>query len=165
MMMVLGFFVFMLKTIPFQQLQQQQQWRHASNNRVGKRPTMQFLGPDSDSITLSGVLMPSVTGGKLSLLVLEQMAETGRGWPLIRGDGTIYGMFVISEIGKTETDQVSSGAPRKIDFTIKLTRMDESLTQMLGDLSGQLSELKDNAISAAKNAASSVTNSVGSLLQ
>lgn len=165
MMMVLGFFVFMLKTIPFQQLQQQQQWRHASNNRVGKRPTMQFLGPDSDSITLSGVLMPSVTGGKLSLLVLEQMAETGRGWPLIRGDGTIYGMFVISEIGKTETDQVSSGAPRKIDFTIKLTRMDESLTQMLGDLSGQLSELKDNAISAAKNASSSVTNSVGSLLQ
>ncbi|WP_108700772.1 phage tail protein [Phytobacter sp. SCO41] len=165
MMMVLGFFVFTLKTIPFQQLQQQQQWRHASNNRVGKRPTMQFLGPDSDSITLSGVLMPSVTGGKLSLLVLEQMAETGRGWPLIRGDGTIYGMFVISEIGKTETDQVSSGAPRKIDFTIKLTRMDESLTQMLGDLSGQLSELKDNAISAAKNAASSVTNSVGSLLQ
>lgn len=164
MMMVLGFFVFTLKTIPFQQLQQQRQWRHGSNNRIGKRPTMQFLGPDSDSITLSGMLMPSVTGGKLSLYVLEQMAETGRGWPLIRGDGTIYGMYIISEIGKTESDQVSNGAPRKIDFTIKLTRMDESLRQMLGDMSGQLSQLKDEAVNAASKAANTVKSSVGGIL-
>ncbi len=34
-------------------------------------------------LTLSGVLMPEITGGRLSLLALEQMAEQGKAWPLI----------------------------------------------------------------------------------
>lgn len=149
MMMALGFFVFMLKTIPFQQLDENRKWRFASNNRMGKRPSLQFLGPDSDTIVLTGVLMPSVTGGRLSLVALELMANSGKGWPLIRGDGTIYGMFVISEITKKETSLHTNGAPRKIDFTITLTRMDESLWQMAGDLYDGLSELKDSAVKAA----------------
>lgn len=156
MMMILGLFVFTLRTIPYQQLQQQQQWRHASNSRVGLRPALQFLGPDSDSITLSGVLMPSLTGGKISLLALEVMAATGKGWPLIRGDGVIYGMYVITELNKTDQEFFSNGAPRKIEFSIKLTRMDESIMQMLGDLSGQLAQVKDSAITAAKSAAQQV---------
>ncbi|HCC77024.1 phage tail protein [Atlantibacter hermannii] len=147
MMMTLGLFVFMLKTVPFQQLQLQQQWRHASNNRVGLRPSLQFLGPDSDVITLSGVLMPAITGGRLSMQMLELMAETGKGWPLLKGNGTIYGMFVIENIGRTESEFFSDGSPRKIEFTVTLKRMDESLSQMLGDLSGQLAQLKDNAVS------------------
>jgi phage protein U len=36
------------------------------------------LGPDNDQLTLSGVLMPEATGGRLSLLALELMAEQGR---------------------------------------------------------------------------------------
>ncbi len=36
-------------------------------------------------LTLSGVLMPEITGGRLSLLALEQMAEQGKAWPLIEG--------------------------------------------------------------------------------
>ncbi len=40
-------------------------------------------------LTLSGVLMPEITGGRLSLLALEQMAEQGKAWPLIEGSGTI----------------------------------------------------------------------------
>ncbi len=50
-----------------------------------------ILGPDNDQLTLSGVLMPEVTGGRLSLLALELMAEQGKAWPLIEGSGTIYG--------------------------------------------------------------------------
>jgi phage protein U len=78
MMMTLGLFVFMLKTVPFQQLQLQRQWRHASNNRMGLRPSLQFLGPDSDVITSSGVLMPAITGGRLSMQMLERMAKPAR---------------------------------------------------------------------------------------
>lgn len=132
------------------ELQLQQQWRHASNNRVGLRPSLQFLGPDSDVITLSGVLMPAITGGRLSMQMLELMAETGKGWPLLKGNGTIYGMFVIENIGRTESEFFSDGSPRKIEFTVTLKRMDESLSQMLGDLSGQLAQLKDNAVSSVE---------------
>ncbi len=34
MMMVLGLYVFMLRTVPYQELQYQRSWRHASNSRV-----------------------------------------------------------------------------------------------------------------------------------
>ena len=68
MMMVLGLYVVMLRTVPYQELQYQRSWRHAANSRVNRRPSTQFLGPDNDMLTLSGVLMPEITGGRLSLL-------------------------------------------------------------------------------------------------
>ncbi len=101
MMMVLGLYVFMLRTVPYQELQYQRSWRHAANSRVNRRPSTQFLGPENDMLTLSGVLMPEITGGRLSLLALEQMAEQGKAWPLIEGSGTIYGMYVIEGLKRS----------------------------------------------------------------
>lgn len=141
-MAALGLFVFQLNTTPYQMMQINQKYRYGVNNRVGKRPAVQFIGLDNDDITLSGTLLPSLTGGKLSLLVLEQMAETGRAWSLIDGTGNIYGMFVIEEITQSKSEFFVDGAPRKIDFTLKLKRTDESLTEMFGDLNQQLTDIR-----------------------
>ncbi|CHT03213.1 phage late control D family protein [Salmonella enterica subsp. enterica serovar Typhi] len=113
MMMVLGLYVFMLRTVPYQELLYQRSWRHAANSRVNRRPSTQFLGPDNDMLTLSGVLMPEITGGRLSLLALEQMAEQGKAWPLIEGSGTIYGMYVIEGLNQTKTEFFRDGMPRR----------------------------------------------------
>ncbi|ECM2288399.1 phage tail protein [Salmonella enterica subsp. enterica] len=161
MMMVLGLYVFMLRMVPYQELQYQRSWRHAVNSRVNRRPSTQLLGPDNDSLTLSGVLLPEITGGRLSLLALEQMAEQGKAWPLIEGSGTIYGMFVIESLGQTKTEFFESGTPRRIEFTLTLKRVDESLPEMFGSLSDQLSNLKDTATSAIGD----IQNTVGGLLQ
>ena len=123
-------------------MQINQKYRYGVNNRVGKRPTVQFIGLDNDDITLSGSLFPSLTGGRLSLLVLEQMAETGKAWSLIDGSGTIYGMFVIEEITQSKSIFFDDGSARKIDFTLKLKRTDESLSQMFGDLGQQLNDIR-----------------------
>ena len=141
-MAALGLFVFQLNTTPSQMMQINQKYRYGVNNRVGKRPAVQFIGLDNDDITLSGTLLPSLTGGRLSLLVLEQMAETGRAWSLIDGTGNIYGMFVIEEITQSKSEFFVDGAPRKIDFTLKLKRTDESLSEMLGDLNQQLNDIR-----------------------
>ena len=153
MMMVLGLYVFMLRTVPYQELQYQRSWRHAANSRVNRRPSTQFLGPDNDSLTLSGVLLPEITGGRLSLLALEQMAELGKAW-------TIYGMFVIESLSQTKTEFFESGMPRRIEFTLTLKRVDESLSEMFGSLSDQLSNLQDTAASAIGK----VKNMAGGLL-
>lgn len=161
MMMVLGLFVFQLRTVPYQQLQCQRNWRHVTNNRVNHRPTTQFLGPDNDQLTLSGVLMPEVTGGRLSLLALELMAEQGKAWLLIEGGGTIYGMYVIESLNQTKSEFFSSGEARKIEFSLGLKRVDESLSEMFGSLNDQLSSLQDSAAAAVGN----IRTTVGGLLQ
>ncbi|HBS6202557.1 phage tail protein [Klebsiella pneumoniae] len=161
MMMVLGLFVFQLRTVPYQQLQYQRNWRHVTNNRVNRRPTTQFLGPDNDQLTLSGVLMPEVTGGRLSLLALELMAEQGKAWPLIEGGGTIYGMYVIESLNQMKAEFLASGEARKIEFSLGLKRVDESLSEMFGSLSDQLSSLQDSAAAAVGN----IRSTVGGLLQ
>ncbi|PIJ42615.1 phage tail protein [Tatumella sp. OPLPL6] len=157
MMMVLGLYVFTLRTVPYQELQYQRNWRHATNSLINRRPSTQYLGPDNDSLTLSGVLLPEITGGRLSLLALEVMAELGKAWPLIEGSGTIYGMYVIEGLSQTKTEFFESGMPKRIEFTLSLKRVDESLSEMFGDLGEQLNSLKDTA--------SSALSSVGELWQ
>lgn len=127
---------------------------------LNRRPSTQFLGPENDMLTLSGVLMPEITGGRLSLLALEQMAEQGKAWPLIEGSGTIYGMYVIEGLNQTKTEFFRDGMPRRIEFTLSLKRVDESLSDMFGDLSAQLNNLQDTATSAL----SDISKTVGGLL-
>ncbi|MEI9715972.1 phage tail protein [Moellerella wisconsensis] len=146
-MAALGLFVFHLRTTPYEMMQINKKYRYGFNNRVGKRPAFQYLGPDNDDITLSGALYPSLTGGRLSLLALELMADTGKAWSLIDGTGTIYGMFVIEEITQSKSYFFSDGAARKIEFTLKLKRTDESLSEMFGDLGQQLNDITGGVMS------------------
>lgn len=137
LMMILGLFPFGLKTTPYQQLQKQIGWRHPSTSRVGKRPARQYVGQGDTTITLSGVLYPELTGGKISLMALELMADTGKAWPLIEGTGLYYGLYVIEELSQTDSLFFPDGAARKIEFSMKLTRVDDD-PNMLGILSNQL---------------------------
>ncbi|MGC0910156.1 phage tail protein [Pantoea agglomerans] len=146
--------------MPYQELQYQRSWRFPSNSRVGLRPSTQFLGPENDTLTLSGTLIPELTGGRLSLFALEQMAELGKAWPLIEGSGTIFGMFVIESLSQTRSEFFRDGACKRIEFTLTLKRVDESLGEMFGSLSEQLASMQ----SAATGAVNKVTSAVGGFL-
>jgi len=148
MMLTLGLFVFQLQTVPYQSLQRNVDYRWPSNSRVGQRPALQFLGVNEEKITLSGVLMPEITGGRMSLLVLNLMADEGKAWPLLEGSGTIYGMFVVESLSETRTEFFADGSARSIEFTLTLTRVDESLTAMFGDLQTQADGLLNKASTA-----------------
>lgn len=123
-MMCYGLFVFSLKTIPFQTMKEDKDWNYASNSRVNKRAALQFTGNGNDVITLSGTLYPEITGGKLSLALLERMSDLGTAWPLIEGSGIPLGFFVMTSLKKTKTELLDNGSPRKIDFTIMLKKVD-----------------------------------------
>ncbi len=138
MMMALGLFVFATQTLPYQQLQRTTSWRHPSNSRLGMRPARQFIGPGDDSITLSGTLYPELTGGRVSLAMVRAMAETGRAWPLIEGSGAFYGLWVIESIDETGSVFFADGSARKIDFSLKLERVDDEQVDMLGSVTSSL---------------------------
>lgn len=139
-MMALGLFVFGILTAPYQQLQRQVSWRHPASGRVGARPARQFVGPGDEIITLSGVLYPELTGGRISLALLETMAEYGKAWPLIEGTGWFYGLFVIEELSTTSTEFFPDGAARKIEFSVKLARADDD-PDMLGVVTEKMRSL------------------------
>ncbi len=138
MMMALGLFVFATQTLPYQQMQRQTSWRHPSNSRLGKRPSRQFVGPGEDGITLSGTLYPELTGGSISLALVRAMAETGMAWPLIEGSGRFYGLWVIESIDETGSVFFADGSARKIDFSLKLARVDDEQVDMLGSFTSSL---------------------------
>lgn len=143
MMMALGLFVFALETAPYQEFQQQIGWRHPSNNRFGRRPSRQFTGPDDETVTLSGVLLPELTGGDNTIDLLRTMGDTGQSYVMIEGSGRYYGMFEIDSLSITRSLFFRDGKARRIEFSIQLTRVDGQLDEITGDsILGALSSLQ-----------------------
>lgn len=138
MMMALGMFVFSLETLAYQEFQRQTDWRHGSTSRIGTNPARQYMGRGDDSITLPGVLLPGLVGSPLTLDALRVMADTGKAWPLVQGDGRIYGIWVIESLSETRTLFFRDGTARRIEFNLKLTRIDDGQVDMLGSLTGSV---------------------------
>ncbi|MNJ59139.1 Phage P2 GpU [compost metagenome] len=141
MMMALGMFVFSLETLAYQEFQRQTDWRHGSTSRIGTNPARQFLGRGDDSITLPGVLLPALAGSPLSLDALRMMADTGKAWPMVEGTGKILGLWIIESLSDNRTVFFKDGAARRIEFTLKLTRIDDGRIDMLGSLTGSVGGL------------------------
>lgn len=124
MLMIYGMFVFELKTIPFQKMSETINYRYPSNNRFGERPATQFVGVGEEKITLSGVLYPEVTGGRVSLELYKRQADFGIAWPLINGSGILLGFYVNESIQTDREEFFNDGTPRKIEFTFSLKKVD-----------------------------------------
>ena len=139
MMMALGFFVFSLHTAAYQELQRQLAWRHASVPRVGDRPASQYIGPDDETITLAARLLPAITGGRLTIAMLQAMASTGKAFPLIEGTGLFYGLFVIEGIDTKASVFFRDGAARAIDCTVSLKRVGDDDIDLMATAGEMLS--------------------------
>ncbi|EHK3585487.1 terminase family protein [Escherichia coli] len=84
MMMVYGMFVFELKTVPHQQLQQSKTWRHVKNERINRSAKWQYIGAGDDQITLCQLTMkPTKTGGDLKEIdaLTRQVKKLAEGQP------------------------------------------------------------------------------------
>lgn len=133
-LMSLGFFVFMRQTVPFAETSREISWNHPTNSVVGKLPKSQFTGKASETLTLSGTLIPEITGGRLSLSALELMAERGKAYPLIDGATfMVQGWYVIENISVQSSHFFGDGTPRRLDFSLTLKRTDDSLLVDLFD--------------------------------
>lgn len=103
-------------------------WSHVQNDVVGAMPKSQFTGKAGETMEISAELRPEITGGKMSILALEMMAEQGSAYPLISGSTfMVLGWFVIDRISEQETTFFADGTPRAISFSMSLKRVDDSL--------------------------------------
>ncbi|EGD58376.1 Phage P2 GpU protein [Novosphingobium nitrogenifigens DSM 19370] len=127
MFAALGLFVFTADSLLFDELQRARGWRHGSTDRFGARAASQFLGPGEDTITLPGKVVPELAGRYSSLDRLAAMADTGEGYILMNGAGTIFGTYVITRLDETHRALIDTGVARAVDFTIELKRVDDGM--------------------------------------
>ncbi len=122
MLAALGMFVFETASAPFEELSRRRAWRHERTKRFGARDAGQYVGPGEDQVTISGAIVPGITGGYSAIEQLAAMAETGEAWPLSDGTGTVFGHFTIDALDEGHKYLSENGKARRIDFTLTLTR-------------------------------------------
>lgn len=144
--MVLGLFVFSLRTAAYEELQRVTSWRHPSNSRIGNTPAYQFTGKGEDTITLKGTTYHELTHSRVTLDQIRAMADTGKAYTLIEGTGKIYGLVIIESLDETKTYFFKDGAARKTDFTITLKVIKEWQPTLMGSLIGMTAGALNRAI-------------------
>ncbi|GLS03497.1 hypothetical protein GCM10007860_06410 [Chitiniphilus shinanonensis] len=78
------------------------------------------------------MLLPQLTGGPASLADLEAMGDEGAAWPLLDGEGNVYGLYVIESLQTTSSLFFDNGTARRIEFSLVLKRIDDDAVDQLG---------------------------------
>ncbi|OTG94228.1 phage tail protein [Acinetobacter sp. ANC 3832] len=126
MLMSLGQFIFQTDTLSFHEIQRQRTWTYAENAVASGRAKKQFTGVGTDTITLPGLIYQEYGfGNRFAIDELAAMASTGQGFVLMDGSGYLYGVYVIDNIDETKSILLDNGVPRKVDYTLKLSRTDD----------------------------------------
>lgn len=125
MMLTLGEFVFWALGTSYQTIDRDTSWRVAKHKRVSQRPLLQFVGPDDERITISGTLYPQLTDGAESIEELRRLGDEGESLPLVDEAGWVYGLWAIERVSEKKS-HFMGGGPQRIEFTLTLTRDDDS---------------------------------------
>lgn len=131
MMMALDQFVFSLQTAPYRELQRRRSWKHRRTSRVGARDASQYTGVGDDTITLTGALAPAEGFGRITAMKdLSDMGDQGEAYVLVDALGQVYGAYVIEGLDETQRYHTALGVPRNVEFTLTLSRVEDSALQM-----------------------------------
>lgn len=124
--MRLGQFAFTTNTLTFTEIQRQRSWQYADNAVATGRKKRQFIGSGDGNISLPDLIYQEHGfGNRFAIDDLAEMADTGQGFVLVDGSDYLYGVYTIYSINETEQVLLFNGVSRKIDFTIKLSRVDD----------------------------------------
>lgn len=119
-LMTLGAFGFSLDTAAYAEFVRKHEYRWQPQERLGRPPAYQYVGPGSATVAFRGTLYPGFRGGPAQLDALR--AEAGQGQPLLLTDGRgrVWGRWAILRLEETQTAFFADGAPRRVDFRLEL---------------------------------------------
>ena len=139
-LMTLGGFQFAITTAAHESLQRETAYRWEKQDRLGREPAMQFIGPGEEKISLSGRIYPHFRGGVGQINTMREMAGEGEPLQLVDGLGNVLGSYCITRITEGQTAYVGPGIPRRQDFSLELARYGEdTLTSSSSGSSGSSS--------------------------
>ena len=119
-MMALGAFRFGITGGDYQELKRSASYRWPTQERIGRMPASQFVGPGTQTVTLSGVIYPHFKGGLRQVEAMRAIAGFGRPMMLTDGLGFVFRRWCITRVEETKSVLLVDGTPRKIDFQVTL---------------------------------------------
>lgn len=119
-MMSIGGFKFGIATAAYDEMRKQHSWRWAQQDRIGRKPAQQAVGPDASTVSMKGRIYPHWNGGLKQLIDLKAMGDDMQPLQMIDGTGRIWGKFVITKLAETAKHLNEIGQPRRQDFTLEL---------------------------------------------
>ena len=127
-MLTFGPVAFSVTEAAYQALRRATRFRVPVHERVGTQVGYQFTGPGEDSITLSGVIMPTYRGRPGVLDDLRALGAAGQPRLLTAGTGESFGQWIMGELSEERSALFADGRARKHVFTVNLLRDDAAPT-------------------------------------
>ncbi len=113
-------FIFSVLGTSYEQLQRSSSWRWAKMPRIGRLPGRQSLGPDDDTIELSGTIVTELAGyGNLNRL--RKLIAAGKPQQICDSFGNIHGRWCLEGLSETQSALHGDGLPRKQTFSLKIS--------------------------------------------
>ena len=119
-LMTLGEYVFGVDSAAYDELQRAAEYRWAAQQRLGRSPARQWLGPGEETVRLSGTIYAVRRRAEEELKALRAEAAKGEPLRLMLGTGEILGLWTIERIRETGSVFYQGGVPRKVEFEVKL---------------------------------------------
>lgn len=119
-MMALGSFRFGMANEAYQQFSRSAGYRWNKVSRIGREPALQFAGPDTQELTIEGVIYPHYRGGLRQVEGMRAQADLGLPLMMVDGLGWVWKHWVILRVEERKSVFMSDGAPRKIEFSMSL---------------------------------------------
>ena len=119
-MRIIGDYPFMVATAAYNDLKHSSAWRWKSQGRIGRKPALQYVGPEAHKIQISGVILPNFKGGFKQLDFMRAEADRGQPLLMVDGRGFIWGSYVITSISESQSHFYANGAPKHIGFDMSL---------------------------------------------
>jgi phage protein U len=131
-LLLLGPFRFAVSSTAPEIMARNSAWDWRAVDRVGDMPALQFTGPQNETMSLEGRLLPPLTGGIEQLARMRFMADFGRPLPLIDGTGRVHGLWVIEAVDDTGTAHFRDGYPKMTTFSIRLKKYSDGMSLVKG---------------------------------
>ena len=114
---------FRLVGLNTQEIKHSRKIPYADHKVVGAEPIKEFMGPDNAELEISGTVFPYAESGRGSLqgiAALEVARDSAMPMPVVRGDGYVFGWYVIEEVKQEHGTLSAQGIGREVKYTVKL---------------------------------------------
>ncbi|MBR8202074.1 phage tail protein [Burkholderia vietnamiensis] len=123
-------FHFGLSTAAFDKLRRSTRFKIASQERLNREEAQQPVSQGGDTITLSGVVFPSLGAGFRQLETLRAIGAKLKPVQLTAGTGDVLGRWYLHSVDEEQEALMSDGAPRKQTYTLEFGRYGEDFANL-----------------------------------